>query len=78
MTHPGLRNLDDDYSPGWYAPDDDPDWDDEEDPDEDWDDEDIEWPADVVDSRLTDLGGQGLTLIQLHTMTDIPLTGGYL
>lgn len=68
---------------GQLAYDDDPDndWDtDEDDPDEVFDDEDddVEWPDDVIDSRLTDLGGQGLTLIQLHTMTDVPLTGSYL
>lgn len=80
MTRPwGLGQLafEDDPDTDWGMGDDDPDegWDDEDD--------DVEWPDDVTDtriadSRFADLGGQGLTLIQLYTMTDIPLTGGYL
>jgi hypothetical protein len=30
------------------------------------------------DPRDRDLHGQGLTEIQLHTMTDVPITGSYL
>ncbi|MEU9134628.1 hypothetical protein AB0D33_01435 [Streptomyces sp. NPDC048404] len=46
------------------------------DPDEDeWDDED---ELDDPDPRLRDLDGQGLTAVQLHTITDVPLTGRYL
>ncbi|MEF9521333.1 hypothetical protein [Streptomyces sp. RB13] len=30
------------------------------------------------DPRLRDLRGQGLTAIQLHTITDIEITGSYL
>jgi len=46
-------------------------WDDEDDP---------EWDEDEDDyvPRGRDLWGQGLTAHQLHTMTDIPLTGSYL
>jgi hypothetical protein len=28
--------------------------------------------------RLRDLHGQGLTAVQLHTITDVPITGEYL
>ncbi|MFD5221422.1 hypothetical protein ACFWMH_27655 [Streptomyces tendae] len=30
------------------------------------------------DPRLRDLRGQGLTAVQLHTITDIEITGSYL
>ncbi|MFE0845311.1 hypothetical protein [Streptomyces rochei] len=30
------------------------------------------------DPRLRDLRGQGLTAIQLHTITDLEITGSYL
>jgi hypothetical protein len=43
----------------------------------DEDDED-EWNDLDPDHRLRDLHGQGLTAVQLHTITDVPLTGGYL
>lgn len=38
------------------------------------------WPADheLLDPHLHDLRGQGLTEHDLHTITDIPLTGSYL
>lgn len=31
-----------------------------------------------ADSHLSDLKGQGVRLVRLHTMTDIPITGRYL
>jgi hypothetical protein len=37
---------------------------------DDWDDWDIEPP----DPRLHDLRGQGLSLVQLHTITDIAIS----
>ncbi|MFD3516272.1 hypothetical protein [Streptomyces sp. NPDC058657] len=44
---------------------------------------DPEWTCDDVDDtsddpRLCDLRGQGLTAIQLHTITDVPLTTDHL
>jgi hypothetical protein len=30
------------------------------------------------DPRHRDLHGQGLTAVELHTMTDVPITGSYL
>ena len=43
-------------------------WDDDAEPPDDW-------PDDDIDPRLRDLRGQGLTAIQLHRMTDVPLQG---
>jgi hypothetical protein len=49
---------------------------DDEDEDE-WNEEDEdEWTD--PDPRLRDLHGQGLSTVQLHTITDVPLTGRYL
>jgi hypothetical protein len=42
------------------------------------DDEDDLEDEDEWDLRLRDLHGQGLTAVQLHTITDVPLTGRYL
>lgn len=39
-----------------------------------WDD----WDIEPDDPRLRDLRGQGLTAVQLHTITDIDLHGSYL
>jgi hypothetical protein len=35
-------------------------------------------PDDDIAPRDRDLHGQGLTAVQLHTMTDVPLVGEYL
>lgn len=40
-----------------------------------WTDDEYDEPP---DPRLHDLRGQGLTLVQLHTITDVPTTGSYL
>lgn len=40
--------------------------------------DDEDWNHPDPDPRLHDLRGQGLTAIELHTMTDIEPTGGYL
>ena len=37
-----------------------------------------DWDIEPDDPRLQDLRGQGLTAIQLHTITDIEPEGGYL
>jgi hypothetical protein len=47
-----------------FGPDEEDEWDEEE-----WND---------PDPRLRDLHGQGLSAVQLHTITDVPLTGRYL
>jgi hypothetical protein len=41
----------------------------------DWDDEDLD---DDPGPRHPDLRGQGLTPLQLHTMTDVPVSRRYL
>jgi hypothetical protein len=50
-----------------FGPDEEDEWDEED--EEEWND---------PDPRLRDLDGQGLTAVQLRTITDIPLTGRYL
>lgn len=43
-----------------------------------WLDDETDWDTAPPDPRIHDLRGQGLTAVQLNTITDIPTTGEYL